>query len=105
MNWVKKILAPFTKSKAMAQITLDDDNGGKFTFDIVDLLFISYDSASDTIVVCLKGLQPKYLPKTDGNLNFLSQLLPRFMREMNELYKYLRPKFLRDNENKFDNGG
>ncbi|MET5021434.1 hypothetical protein AAHH78_42445, partial [Burkholderia pseudomallei] len=63
MNWLKKILAPFTKIKAMAQITLDDDNVGKFTFDIVDLIFISNYSAYETNVVCINWLQPKYYQK------------------------------------------
>lgn len=85
MNWFKKIIALITskilklmKDNVVAKIILENLDGSPIEFDISDLLYISYDSETDCLVLSLLNKQPIYIPLSKGNVDFFLMISPYF---------------------------
>lgn len=103
MKWLKEISYQLTKlfklqfRYRMAKIILEDYGNKAFEFDLSDLIYIGYDENSDSIVVVLSNQKPKYLPVTDGNLNFLKKLSPYFRAKANNDPRIAEEKLHKNN--------
>jgi hypothetical protein len=94
INWISGLLIGCKGKKSMAKIALDDFNGKLFEFDLNDLIYINYDPASKSILVCLKNCPPKYLPLTSGNISYLRVWTPFQEIQLNKNLKNAEKDFL-----------
>lgn len=97
MRFLRKIISWVIGSKgkkSVAKIILDDFDNKVFEFDLSDLIYINYDSASKSIVVCLKNFPPKYLPLTPGNISYLRGWIPFQEIQLNKNLKNAEKDFL-----------
>lgn len=81
LNKIRFYVFP-TKDVKMTQITLDDFNGGVFSFDLKDLTAIGYDESTSQIYIITNSGGRKNLPATEGDLLFLTMLAPFFIAKL-----------------------
>lgn len=94
MNWLKKswFLLKFWIGRLVGKILLHGSDGSSVEVGIDDVIFIDYDSDSESIIIVEKGKIPIYVPITDWNVHVAASHAAHLIERMKKASARIKRK-------------